>query len=266
MLAYGWQRPQNFLERKIASLTNDTMPVEYHLRAISPDWLQAGVESGTPKKAPAVEHVQTGTQDGGPNFTLQLPLPISNGPYGREKMLPGMPVHYALPRHGTVTVMGLTGGAGYLASEFTGLLLETNRDRCLIQPVAEADLPTYDAAMSAGDRRDSSPALEVPRDLVIDAGSPEVRFFQNIPFGMYATWVLPFAFSRLEVIVGGTSLEPASQAAPLLKPLFLEDPASDSKVSDAAAGAGLVLSSVSVRVDGSVTVPILVPLFQCLPA
>jgi len=210
----------------------------YYLRAVARDWT-------------TTEQIMTGSD--GANEMLSLPPPMHDGAYLGDKRVPGILSHFKVPAHGEA------GSAGFVGSEFKGLLLGWDEKDHFVRPLSAAELQAYDTACPALEVYDVHSSIRIPHACLLHVGEPEVQVFPTLPFGVYAAFSVPVGFSRIQVLFDGAQLDVVKQRSLLPDRLFSE--LSGSKESVAAAAAGLVLSRVSLRVDG-VRVSVLVPLCQ----
>jgi len=217
-------------------------PKVYYLRAVSRDWT-------------TTEPLETGTSDA--NAVLHLPRPLDTSAYahGSFKLMPGVLADFQLPQHGEVMVTWKA--AMFNATEFRGVLLGWDDQDYFVRPLHTTEIQTYDTSRRACDSYDVSEAVRVPRAYLLNVGQPEVQVFPVLPFGVYAALVVPTGYSQIQVYLDDVEIGPEQQAALLPSCLFSEKP--DSSVGPMSSQAGLVLSRVSLLVDG-VRVSVLVPL------
>jgi len=147
----------------------------------------------------------------------------------------------------------------FVESEFKGVLLGWDELHYFVWPFPTTELQTYDVARRATDVLDVRQSLRVPHASLLNVGQPEVQVFPLLPFGIYAALAVPVGFSKIQVLLDDEELDVAQQAALLPSSLQSEKPGS--VVPPMAEQAGLVLSRVSLLVDGT-TVSVLVPLCQ----
>lgn len=220
----------------------------YYLRAVQSTWT-------------TTEAVEIGTD--GANEVFHLPLPVHDAPYnaGGSKITPGVLARFRLPGHGEIahTISLDSFMLQFVASEFRGVLLGWDEKDYFVWPFASAEERGYDASRRAAELYDVRSSVRVPHAYFLDAGGPEVQVFAALPFGVYAALAVPVGFARVQVLLDGREVDMSQQAALLPSFIFSEAQAGD--VSTSAEQAGLVLSRVSLVVDG-VHVSVLVPLCQ----
>jgi len=242
LVLYEWQRPRSFLER-IFSMGTSNVPKVYYLRAVAKDWIET-------------EPVEIGTSDA--NVVLHLPPPLDGSPYapGGCKIEPGVLANFKLPGHGQVDTRL---HAAFVGSELTGVLLGWDEQDYFVRPMrlGGEEIQTYDTARRAVDSYDVRECLRVPHAYFLNVGQPEVQVFPVLPFGVYAAFAVPTGFARIQVYVDDMEIDVAQQTTLLPDDLFSEQ--EDSTVGPMAMQAGLVLSRVSLLVDG-VKVLVLVPI------
>eukprot|EP00930_Biecheleria_cincta_P088675 TRINITY_DN77931_c0_g1_i1.p1 TRINITY_DN77931_c0_g1~~TRINITY_DN77931_c0_g1_i1.p1 ORF type:complete len:305 (-),score=27.40 TRINITY_DN77931_c0_g1_i1:134-1048(-) len=254
LLAYRWHRPLKLLDRGISLFTPSKLnsPTRYVLRAIGFEW--ACAES-------AVEHLETDNFESGPettdgsNIKLKLPCALPAGPYSTDKLRPGVLVRYSLPAWYAESVRH--------ESPFRmGVLLSATQKECKILQISAEDLGMYTAGPFTQYQQSAESALTVPRDLVLNAGHPDLPIDAKLPFCVYAALALPIPFQHLQICVDGTPIAHPDQSALLPNVVFAQNKDSDLSVNGIATSTDLVLSRVSIVVDETRKVPILFP--RCL--
>jgi len=223
--------------------------VQHNLRAIGHEWI---CDSSVGKLE--TDLVQIGA-DGGPNMKLQLPPALGDEAYTREKLSPGVLVYYTLPAWYAEALR-------YASPLRVGLLHSVNQNECVIDPMSEEKLLAY-MAQPFPDYRCEASAITMPKNLLLSAGAPEIQLFTALPFCVYAALALPIPFQLIQVMVDGAPVKHEEQTTLLSNALFRKGQNSDTLVNQAARSADLVLSRVSLLVDGSMAVPLFVPLSQC---
>lgn len=224
-------------------------PTRYVLRAIGFEW--ACAES-------AVESLETDTFESGPettkgsNYKLKLPCALPAGPYTTDKLLPGVLVRYSLPAWYAESVRH--------DSPFRmGVLLSATQKECKILQMSAADLGKYTAGPFAHYQESADSALTVPRDLVCNAGHPDLPMDDKLPFCVYAALALPIPFQHLQICVDGAPVAQAEQSALVPKVVFAKSKDPDLNPNAIATSTDLLLSRVSILVDETRRVPILFP-------
>lgn len=220
----------------------------YYLRAVESSWA-------------TTEAVEVGTDDA--NAVLHLPPPVPDVPYnaGGSKVVPGVLARFTLPDHGVVAVWMTDERIriSVVESEFRGVLLGWDEQDYFVWPFPSTELQTYDASREAVNMYDVRSSVRVPHAHFQSTGEPEVQVYPVLPFGVYAAWAVPVGFARIRVLLDGVEMDASQQAALLPNHLFAES--QDGTESTLAKQGGLVLSRVSLLVDG-VKVRVLVPLCQ----
>lgn len=251
LLAYRWHRPLSLLNQSAAFFmpSKPNGPTRYVLRAIGFEW--ACAES-------VVDSLETDTFESGPettkgsNYKLKLPCALPAGPYTADKLLPGVLVRYSLPAWYAESVR-------YDSPFRMGVLLSATEKECKILQMSASDLGKYTAGPFAHYQQSSESALTVPRDLVVNAGHPDLPMDDKLPFCVYAALALPIPFQHLQICVDGAPVAHPEQSALVPKVVFAKSKDPDLSTNSIATSTDLLLSRVSILVDDTRRVPILFP-------
>eukprot|EP00933_Yihiella_yeosuensis_P002863 TRINITY_DN10502_c0_g2_i1.p1 TRINITY_DN10502_c0_g2~~TRINITY_DN10502_c0_g2_i1.p1 ORF type:complete len:268 (-),score=36.36 TRINITY_DN10502_c0_g2_i1:26-766(-) len=243
----------------MSKLTGSTSEASTHfnLRAIEYEWScsQSALVQLNLQEAPELETFEIGT-DSGENVKLKIPGALAEDTYLNEKILPGMLVQYSLPAWYSEAMRQ--------GSPFRlGLLISASQDQCVVHPMPLEVCHDYVSKPLSEHQRCEASEITLPLNLINNAGMPQIQLSETLPFSIYSALTVPLPFQQIQVLVDHAPITQEQQSTIFEEVLFTKASESESSINEVASSADLVVSRVSLLVDGNMGVPILIPAMQC---